>query len=302
MHSRRLHLILFAGVSSGVIFSLAFTGVAFLYLSVLPLLLLGLAFGANLVLPSALIACALSIVLVGTGETIFFAFFAALPTYTFIRNVLKYREKNTTQWLPVIQVIADITLYGALLFALAALMTAHYIQGGVPALLKHSVVIDTHNAPPETVEIMRRLVGDLSFFIFAFIGWSWIAILYVIATIANGFLVMRGMALRPSLALTPHGMPIMVLVTWVISGVLFCLSKNNDHFVAGVVFLLMQLPYLLYGLALMHQFFHHKSSKMVWLVLCYSGIIILVFPVFIVIAAGIYAHFIEILDNPRAMV
>jgi hypothetical protein len=290
-----------AGVAAGFIFSISMgAGSGGILFVSLPVLLAGLALGARSSGITCFIACATTGLLTGPAGALFFAGFIALPVYYFIRQALMWRGPETRrEWYPALRLLSELTILVAAAFMLLAIGVAD--QGGLEAIVPHNLTAGMKNADPDFTAAMQQFTGELGFAFLALIGWAWITTLYAFAVIANAVLKAKSYALRPSLAIEPRGLPGWLLLLLIVSGLLALLGQKADRFTAETVFLILLLPYLLSGLAFVHEFSVKRGIpfRKAWLACFYIALACARWPLLGVIAIGLYLQLAEILDRGK---
>jgi hypothetical protein len=287
-----------AGIAAGLVFFIASYSVLAGFLTAIPLFLIGFAYGAKHSGQAILIACILITLAADIGSMVFFLGFVSLPAQHFIRKSLLWREEDSNrQWYPITTILAELVLIAAILFLMVSFLA--HLQG-IPSIQLQ--ISDDYNAnfknlDPEMQHIMKRLMGEWSFLVFALSGWIWVLLLYGLALMAQSAVAARGMALRPSLALTLNGLPMWLPVLLVFSVLLVAFGRGGDRFSGEVVSLLLLLPYFLNGLLWVHYSSQDWKARALWLSALYAGLFIFAWPGLLVIGIGLYLHAAEILDK-----
>ncbi len=276
----------------------------FLYLPLFFLLLPGLAYGARRSAQAGAVACLAVALLSGIDNAVFFAGFAVLPVSYVVYVALSWRgdEHPQQEWRPLLPALAYLVLALAGLFAGIALVRAWTGLGGLQIVLSQDVMDALKDVDPQIRVMMQKLAGEWSFVLFASAGWVWVLMLYGMAVLANQVLVYRQLALRPSLGLSPYGLPPELLVLLCASVIILAVSgEGHNRFVAATAFLLVLLPYFLAGLALLHTASRRWQGRKIWLALFYAILVTQGWPALPVIGAGLYAQLADLLDSTRKM-
>jgi len=299
MHFKQSAPIFLAGCAAGFLFcfsAINVTGGALvIYLPVFPLLLLGLAYGSKPMPPASLIAAIIVTLFTGSSNIWFFAFVIALPAFYFTHKILLH--KNVLEWYPVLRALAELSLLASGLYMCVAILASQTEPGGLQALLSRELADSLTSTDPAISHIMKFLTGEGGFFLFAATGWSFVLMLYLFAVCANKLLLTRGLALRPSLALTPHGLPLMLPGILLISGAFAFFGQGADRFNGETVFLLLILPYFLSGVALIHTLSRGKRGRPFMLGIFYGALLLLLWPALFAAGAGLCLQIAEILDR-----
>jgi len=306
MFSQHSIIALITGILAGGIFAAASSsasgGVLLLYLPCFFLMMLGFAYGAKQTAFAGLSAALTICLLNNTGDGIFFAGFIALPAWYFVHKALLWREKDGAhEWYPTLKILTDFTIILAMLFIVFAYATTHSGQNSIHTLIAHELSTIPPGTDPQIITMLKKFTEEWSFLIFALAGWWWVMMLYGFAVLANHFLTSRYLSLRPSLAISAHGLPGGLLMLAALSAVLAFIGQGNQRFDGQVLFLLLLLPYFLSGLALLHQTSHNWRNREIWLCLFYGALLFLPWVSIIAIAAGFYTQIVEILDKHRGI-
>jgi len=294
-----------AGLVSGFIFYLglksAFGGPLLIFACLLPLYLVGLAYGSRHAVRAAYASTFVSIVLLGPENCLPFVLFVLMPSCFFLRQLLQWRgNEHAPSWYPALRALAKLSVLTTIIFAGMGLIADANDQH-FQTIIARSLPDDLNGMDPEAVLSLQHLLAEESFLIFALLGWMWVILLYGIAVLTNGFLNKHSLALRPSLALSPGGLPASLLVLLFICAVPALLSQGNTRFLGQMMALQMLLPYFLSGLALMHALSRARAipRRRLWISSFYIALIFTGWPAVIVVGAGLYVQLAEILDRPK---
>ena len=293
---------LLAGLASGGIFafSSAFTsaGALLIYLSLFPLLLLGLSFGVRLAGIAAVIGCIVAGILVQASDGLFYPLLVALPVMLFVRFALKWRgEEASREWYPVLRIIAILTVMAAGIYMSLSLLASHIQPGGLQGIASRELAGDVTGSDKDIANTVKLLLGDWLFLLLAGTGWLWLLSLYALAAIANNMLFARKFALRPHLALEPRGLPAWLLGLLAVSAFFAFMGTGNDRLNGETVFLLLLLPYFFAGMARIHQVSRQWPARAFLLTFIYF---LLMFPPWMALIAvilGLYGQLAEVLDK-----
>jgi len=301
--SRNTLVTIICGILSGGLFSAvaanAGSGILVLFLPVLPLASVGLSLSARHCFFAALAACITIAFLSDVGYILFFVLFIVFPLLHFVRKLLLWRDGEAErEWYPVLAAIAEITLMSAGIFMTLALTLVHSEHMQLKTVVAEALSAQLNNdqldnADPNIGHFLKLLADQWSFLVFAAASWVWVLLFYAFVVMANTLLTVRKIALRPSLALAPEGLPVWLPAILMICAVLAFLGQGNDRFAGETVFLIMLLPYFLSGVASVHKVSLAWSGRKLWLVLFY--LLLTLFPLSpwlfaLLVAKGVYTQ------------
>jgi hypothetical protein len=301
MH-RRIVITLLSGVLAGFLPLLPGVGLLFgAWAPFLPLLFLGLSEGARAAVHAGCIAVIVSLGLGGEQAAFNMAVFVALPVCVLLNRLLCYRTNASGQveWFPALRAVTELSVFSAGLFMALAMLASYGQKQNLQALLSASFALDLSTLEPDAEALMRKLIGEWSFFLFAAVGWMWVLVTWLLALMVNRMLVIRASALRTDISLAPRGIPRWLPALLTLCAGLALLGQGNDGFVGKVVFLILLLPYFLSGMAMIHAMSRLWRPRVLWLFLIYIILIFQVWTAIFVAAAGLYFHLSEILDKQR---
>jgi hypothetical protein len=291
--------VLAAGLTAGLIFCVGGMG-----LTVLPLLLIGLAQGARQTSAACGTACIVIGVLLSPAYMILFSVLFMLPSYYFVQRVLLWRgPENARTWFPPLRLLTEMTIMFAAYLMLFAFAAKHH--GGLQAVVQY-VAASIKVPDPQVAVQMKQVLDESGFALFAFIGWLCILLLYGFAVLANAILKLWKLNLRPSLAIEQEGLTRWLLFLLLLSGLLSALGQEMDKYTAKAVFSILLLPYFLCGLTFVHQYSFQRQLYMrrFWIICFYTSLTLLTlnfggWAILMVAAGGLYSQLAEILDRHK---
>lgn len=273
-----------------------------IFFAFFPLLLSGLAFGSWIATLACLCGSVVAGLLFGPPGFLLFGGCIALPVHNLLCRILLWRgAPKFPTWYPMIKAITELTaLIGAALMILALATGSH---GGLEPLLPQEIHAGLQNPDPDIAAMAQQMLESWRFALFAMAGWMWVILLYAFAVLANRLLTTKGMALRPSLALEPRGVPEWMLGLVLICGLLATVGQGLDGFTAKAIFPLLLLPYFLCGVARVHAFSHRGVffNRRLWIICFYIALAFGRWPILLVIAIGLYTQIAEMLDRRKKM-
>lgn len=261
----------------------------------LPLFSAGLGLGLSAAVVAAITATAAVAFAAGWDRAGLYAITDAVLVVGVVRFALLNRPTadGRTEWYPPGHLLAGLTLYGAAVFVGLALKLGSGDQGleaGVSALLdgfQQALANAGHDNPAtgHVLAILKRAMPSLA------VGW-WIIIMAVNAVVAQKILARMGRTLRPSPDLTTTLPPAWLLVVAVAAAVVALVGSGWPGFVATNVALILCVPYLLTGLAVIHAISGRWNGRLVILIAIYLLLILFGWPLIVVAGMGMVEHWV----------
>jgi hypothetical protein len=155
---------------------------------------------------------------------------------------------------------------------IALLSVSHGEHTELKDMLTQSFSPEFDNPDPKLAYIIKAIVTDWSFLIFAGTGWMWVLLMYFFMACSNMMLHHFAASLRPSLALSQEGLPLWLPALVCVSGILAFVGNSNDRFAGQTAFLILLLPYFLCGIAAFHRLSLDWKGREIWLTLFYVGL------------------------------
>lgn len=297
---------LMCGIFSGGVFVFVAynpdAGPLVIFLPLMPLAIAGLCVSARSCLIASLIVCLMAARIAGQEYAVSVAVIVVIPLLYFVRKALLWRgDEQQKQWYPLMPVVAELTLMACIAIAGVILLMGHSEQVELKSAVAQSLhrQLDSQfNVSDPDAAATKKLIDEWSFVLFAFAGWLWVMMIYGFSAIANTFLKVNGIALRPSLALGSRGLPLWLPFVILVAAGLAAFGNGNDRYLGEAVILLMIMPYFLSGIASFHEISHRFGNRWLWIAVFY--ITLLVFPALsvFVIAKGVHAQIEELIKNP----
>lgn len=261
----------------------------------LPLFAVGLGYGLASAVVAAIAATAAVAFAAGWTRAGLYAVTDAVLVIGMVRFSLLNRPTadGRTEWYPPGHLLAGLTLYGVVAFVGLALTLGSGDQGleaGVSALLEgfRQALADAGQENPATeriLAILKRVIPSLA------VGW-WIIIMTVNAALAQKILVRIGHALRPSPDLTATLPPAWLLAMAVAAAVVALVGSGWPGFVATNVALILSVPYLLTGLAVIHAISSRWNGRVAILIAVYLLLLLFGWPLIVVAGLGMVEHWV----------
>lgn len=284
---------IFAGLCSAALFLISARGAAgsvFLsYLPLLPLFLIGLSMGAAALRPAIGAGCVLALLGAGFGVMLY-GLMAALPAYIFSHHAVLFRDTpQEKQWYPLARIFALLAGLASALFGAIALFYASD-SGGLQALISEALGKEMEGVDPSYAPTLHRLVHDWSFLLLGCAGWLWMLMIYANACAAQWLLKERGASIRPDLSIRWDVPPKILLFGLALAAVLAISGHDQAEFIGKTITIVLLWPYLLLGLATLHQAVRGLPGRSLLIFLCYAILIATFWPVFVVAFAAVVRH------------
>jgi hypothetical protein len=286
-----------AGLSSAVLHlstEWSLLGALFFALAApLPLFAVGLGLGLTAAAVAAVAATAAVGFAAGWPRAGLYAVTDAVLVVGLVRFALLNRPTTDggTEWYPPGLMLAWLTLYGAIAFVGLAFMLgsgeqgleaslANFLDGFRQALAGAG---QDNPAAEHVLATLKRVIPSLV------VGW-WIIIMAVNAVLAQKLLVRTGHALRPSPDLAAMAPPAWLLAVTVAAAAVALVGSGWLGFVATNVALILCVPYLLTGLAVVHAISGRWNGRLAILVAMYLLLLLFGWPLIVVAGLGMVEH------------
>jgi hypothetical protein len=285
-------LAVLAGLISSTLFLSLSSGlpgmVLLAYFVQLPLLFIGLSLGlaaSVIAAVGALVVCGLLAGLVGAGM---FLLVQAIPAVMVIRQTLLARQEDgQLQWYPAGLVLAQLTAFAALgITATFVVMLSH--PGGLEGALSDflsSALTELGGAEPGGVTVEAEL-GRWMFLLPGLMAASWLVMVVVNGVLAQALAVRLGWNRRPSPALSELELPGWLWPTIGVAAALAVIGDGGAGFLGRALLIVLVVPYVFLGLAVIHALALRWSHRRLALVVCYGGMMLLGWPVLAVLLLG----------------
>lgn len=296
-----------AGLLSAVLYGSAASGIGLsiipMYLSPLPLFLIGLSYGGIAALIGGLSATA-ALALIG-GPLLAIAFFlsnAAAPVLlshvaNWSRTFVDQSGQSVTEYYPAGRMFVWLSGLG-IAIALVLTLYLHFSEGGlaawVPSVIEIKVLTDaiiqaqiqSGVVPTDESVLQQRLIR---------LALPGLALFWALISIGNGALAQRiavrfGRNLRPSPELLTMELPRFMLVP-LVGGALLAFLPGDFGFFGSVMVTLAAVPYFFLGLATVHVISHRLPGRAFALSGVYILLVVLGWPSLLIVGIGIVEHF-----------
>jgi hypothetical protein len=273
---------LFLALSSGM------PGMVLLaYFIQLPLLFVGLSLGlaaSVIAAGSAILVCSL---IAGVVAAALFALVQAVPAVMVIRQALLSRQQDgKVEWYPPGLVLAQLATFAALCIIASYLVLLGH-PGGLQGVL--SDFIGATLAELSGVEAEAAPSPELGRWMFLFPGLmaaSWLVMVVVNGVLAQALAVRLGWNRRPSPALSELELPGWLWPAIGVAALLAVLGDDGLGFLGRSLLIVLVVPYMFLGLAVIHAFARRWSHRRLALTIFYGGVMLLGWPLLAILLLG----------------
>ena len=278
-----------SGLGSAVLFLLVLSGnpVALLlsYFGHLPLFLTGLWQGPKRLLVAAFAACSALVLLGGLLPFTVFMFVFAGPAMLLTRMALVVRkdQNGNLAFIPSgVVVSAMAVMVATVMIIITGTLTA---EG-----------LDSEMGVPMTSDV-QGLIGMFKIYFPAIAAVSWLLMLFANATIAQAILVRAGKNLRPTPKMATFALPGWSLFAFAVAGFTVGFADGSLAYVARNVAVVLAVPFLFQGLALVHGQAARWPQKRMILTVFYIVTVLSSWSFIAICGLGIVEHLIRLRGN-----
>lgn len=282
--------VLYAAMSAG-----SFGGVLFAYLSPLPLFAVGLSLGALAAAVAGAVATPVigASVVFGGGDAPtavgLFVGTTVFPTWLIVRQALLNRPgPNGPEYYPPGLLLAWLTVLAAAGVAGTGLLLSGHPEG------PHGAIRDWLEAalggmlPPDGTEVDAASVADWIALVFlGFVATSWMVMMTINASLAQGALSGFGRNIRPSPTMADIDLPRWCYVALAASAAIGIALDGALGYIARNLAITFAVPVFFQGLGVLHALARRLSAPTVALFVLYLVLVILRWPVLAVVAIGL---------------
>jgi hypothetical protein len=280
-----------AGLISSTLFLALSSGmpgmVLLAYFIQLPLLFVGLSLGlaaSVIAAGSAILVCSL---IAGVVAAALFALVQAVPAVMVIRQALLSRQQDgKVEWYPPGLVLAQLATFAALCITASYLVLLGH-PGGLQGML--SDFIGATLAELGGAEAEAAPSPELGRWMFLFPGLmaaSWLVMVVVNGVLAQALAVRLGRNRRPSPALSELELPGWLWPAIGIAALLAVLGDDGLGFLGRSLLIVLVVPYMFLGLAVIHAFARRWSHRRLALTVFYGGVMLLGWPLLAILLLG----------------
>ena len=293
-------LTVLAGLASGLLFLALVSGSAAVpvvgYFVQLPLFFAGFALG----LTSAALASAGSLAIVGLTAglqaALLFAVTLALPVLLVVRYALWTRrgERGEIEWYPAGLLLARLVGL-ALIVAFVALLWLALSAGSVTALLSGAseeltVALREQGLAPSVVDLVDSLLPYMP----GMVAASWLVMIVVNGSLGQWLATKQSMAIRPSSSLAKLELPSWMVPAFAVAAAAAGLVGGDLAIFATTGAMILALPVMLQGLAVVHAMASRLASPGLALGLFYLATFFVWPLIFLVLGLGLIETFAQL--------
>ena len=228
----------------------------FVYLALLPLLLVGLGLGAKAGAVAGVTGFMVAGLIGGAATAGLYGLLNVLPAALVVRQALMQRPTGPAggvQWYPVGSILGWLTVLGAGIF-LTAVLASHAvgeagIEGAVSTYLDRAFTI---MAPGLGETERATVVARFTPLFPGFVVTSWLVMTVVNGALAQGLLVRMGRGLRPRTALAALKLPEWMSSLLVASAAVALLAPGELEYIGRNLVIILAVPFFFLGLAVIH--------------------------------------------------
>jgi hypothetical protein len=289
--------IIIGGLASALICGLALTGsfggLLLAYFCLLPLFLVGFGMGAAASVVAGGIAAAATAVPGGVLGAAIFIVLNVAPVILLTRQSLLSRpdDQGGVEWYPPGLLVTVLTILTAGLYTLAILWLAFQPEGVIGTLREFVGGFVDSMISPERAEQREWLIDMVVPLLPGSIAASWLVMVAVNACLAQGLLARLGRNLRPSPPYSATELPrwmafamgLTIAIGLLVPGLIGFYSKN--------LAVILVIPYLFVGLAVVHVLCRRLAGGGFLLGLVYAILVMLGWPVVLVAILGLIEQF-----------
>lgn len=298
---REILLAVAAGLAGGVLYTALLAGsvggIMFAYLSQVPLFLVGLGLG---LLP-ALIAGGVATLLVAVAgdalAALLFVLTSVGPLVVLVRQALLNRPTGagSTEWYPpglLVAWMAGIAAVGIVLSGFLLLDHPEGYEGAVRAMLQTAMGgMAPAGVSPESVE---HFAGQLAGMFPGLVAVSWMLMMAVNGSLAQGLLVGLGRNLRPSPSMALIELPAWLLYAFGLAALVAVAVDGSVGYIARNLAIALTVPFFFQGLAVVHALANRWAARTLALFMFYLVLVVLGWPAILVTAIGLAEPFLRL--------
>ncbi|WP_341910788.1 DUF2232 domain-containing protein [Ferrovibrio terrae] len=253
-----------AGAASAVLVLTAASGplgILLGYLAPLPLFFAGMTHGLTAVGIAGVVGALISALNGLLAGGVYLVTFAA-PVALVVRQALLARPaaeasstaeiSNDLEWYPVGRLVLWLAGWALGLFGMALLLTADR-EGGLPGMLQPLLVQFLSAMPQGSAEAdLPAVAKRLATLMPAVFGVSWLVMMTINGTLAQGIAVMLKQNRRPTPVYRALTLSRLLAVSLVVALIAAFMLPGDAGFVGGTVAAILAFPFFLQGLAVVH--------------------------------------------------
>jgi uncharacterized protein YybS (DUF2232 family) len=258
----------------------------------LPFFLLGLRYGLQPLIGAGLVATLTVFLFEGPLLTTEFFLFSFLgPTFLVHRALMQGTTPSGERvWSSPSALLRDFTLLAGIIMIVAlgvylSFFQENNVQPFIRAFLQH--------VDPQALKDVEPLLATLFSFLPGFFTFSWMLLMVLNASVAQGILVRFNANLRPTPSFKAIQLPKNFLIAVGLSLALAFIGVGTLELLGKNAALVLSFPFFLTGLGIVHYLFHKTSFAKVGLTLFYCALLLFLWPALFVIFLGLVRPWIE---------
>ena len=263
------------------------------YLTQLPLLCVGLAFGLFSLVATSLISVLFTVV-ADPGLTIVFVLGYIGPVLFIVHRVSLRRKLATgeEEWYPAGRILAGLTTYVLIVFVFALAWFSGR-EGGLAGLIEASLMeilgAMGHNMPHISEDTLRAYL----FVVPGLLGMSWLIMVVVNGALAQGLMAGFQGIRRPRLALADMSLPNWLACLLVPAMVMVTIGNSGLVFFGGAATLVLLTPFLFQGLGVVHRWVGRTKIPGLLLTGFYLAMLLFQWPILLTIGIGLVDQWLD---------
>lgn len=260
------------------------------YFTALPIFLITLSLGKKIGLGSTLFCAALLQTIVGFQAAAIYLCIIGLPTVYFSSRFLlsRFNTNKELDWYPIGKLAVFLCLFSVfLILGFNLFLTTQ--DTNIDALIRSATNIFLASSPNATA--IKPIVSKIISFVPAFFSLSWFFMISVNAILAQNILERFSKNMRLVHGFKDMDLPRWYLQFFVISIAIASFADGQIAFFAKNIALISLAPFFLFGLSLIHRFFHSKfdseNKRFIALILFYVLIFIMIWLIILITAYAV---------------
>jgi hypothetical protein len=268
------------------------------YLTAIPLFIAGLGGGSLAGLVASLTG-ALGLYLVAPSNFAFvYTFVFAIPSIALTALALRYRigADQKLYWYPEGYLLTAIAIYPCLFFlTVAGLMAGH--EGGLLALTTEAfkTIADqfSKQLPADQAALVHAALQRLAKFAPAVVGCTWMVVTIIGMYIAQFLLQQHNWNLREKFSLTGLHVPHWLIYAVALTGLAGTLAPAPYDYFGKNLALILGLPFIFVGLAIVHAWAATTRAPTVLLVVFYVALTLFIWLALVVALLGVLDQWVD---------
>ena len=297
--AREILFVLAAGVAAGILYSAAFLGswgaVIFIFLSIFPLVFVGLGRGAMSAGLAGLVG-ATTVGLLGgvAGSALVFLFTNAIPAAWLSRQALLSRAGlSGMEWYPPGRLVAWLSAFPAVYFLAVVVFFLDAPGGpqeGIAAALGVSPELLAGMFGDAPADGFLPTAADLTVLLPSSLATGWVIMMTLNLLLAQGVLARLNINRRPALSLIDMELPTVLLAAAALA-IILAAFPDVLGYIGQTLMVIFLVPYFFLGLALVHTWTRPWPARHFLLFMFYLLLLLIGWLIILVTGMGIVEHF-----------